>query len=59
MTAGHPDKILHNGKLLTVDAEFSIAEAIAISEGRITAVGSNTEILDLSGPETTLSLIHI
>ena len=52
VTAGHPDKIFHNGKLLTVDAEFSIAEAIAISEGRITAVGSNAEILSLSGPET-------
>ena len=52
VTAGHPDKILHNGKLLTVDTEFSIAEAIAISEGRITAVGSNAEILSLSGPET-------
>lgn len=47
-----PDKILINAKIVTVDANFSIADAVAIGGGRITAVGSNTEIGKLAGPET-------
>ena len=30
-----PDTIFFNGKILTVDPKFSVAEAIAISDGRI------------------------
>ncbi len=32
------DTILHNGKILTVDSQFSIAEAVAILDSRILAV---------------------
>lgn len=46
------DHILTNGSILTVDADFSIAEAIAIADGRILAVGSNADITALAGPET-------
>ncbi|MEA3463123.1 MAG: amidohydrolase, partial [Bacteroidota bacterium] len=38
------DLILTNGNIYTVDAEFSIAEAIAIKDQRIIAVGSTSEI---------------
>jgi predicted amidohydrolase YtcJ len=38
------DLILSNGKIYTVDADFSMAEAIAIKDHRIIAVGSTREI---------------
>ncbi|MBI2820988.1 MAG: amidohydrolase family protein, partial [Acidobacteria bacterium] len=47
-----PDKILHNGKIVTVDKDFSMAEAVAIKDGRFLAVGSNAEILPLAGART-------
>ncbi|MGI9465735.1 MAG: amidohydrolase [Rubripirellula sp.] len=51
--AQQPDHVYFNGKILTVDAEFSIAEAIAVSDGRISAVGTNAEIRNLAGSEST------
>ena len=47
-----PDMILHNGKIVTVDEAFSIAEAVAIKNGHFIAVGSNSEILSLAGSGT-------
>ncbi len=46
------DLILHNGKIVTVDNSFSIVQAIAVTGQRITAVGSNVDVLKLSGPNT-------
>ncbi len=46
------DTILHNGKVLTVDANFSIAEAVAVRDSQILAVGTNNEVLRLAGPDT-------
>ena len=46
------DIILVNGKIVTVDDRFTIAEAIAIRGQRIVAVGSNAEIGKLKGPQT-------
>ena len=51
-SANPPDTIFYNGKILTVDPLFSVAEAIAISDGRIVAVGSNAEILEVTGSQT-------
>jgi predicted amidohydrolase YtcJ len=48
-----PDTILFNGHVVTVDARFSIAQAIAISGGRFTAVGTDAAIRKLAGPSTT------
>ena len=39
------DTILYNGKVVTVDANFSIAEAVAIKDGRIVDVGTDDDIL--------------
>jgi predicted amidohydrolase YtcJ len=46
------DTILVNGKILTVDAQFSTREAIAIRDGKITAVGSNSDVRKQAGPHT-------
>jgi predicted amidohydrolase YtcJ len=47
-----PDLLLSNGKVITVDERFSIAQAIAIKGDRIVAVGTNSEIVPLAGPKT-------
>ena len=47
-----PDVILSNGKIITVDAKFSIAQAVAIQGERILAVGTNQDINRLAGPAT-------
>ncbi|HPB03012.1 MAG TPA: amidohydrolase family protein, partial [Bacteroidales bacterium] len=39
------DLILHNGVVYTVDSAFTLAEAFAVTDGKIVAVGSNEEIL--------------
>lgn len=41
-----------NGKIVTVDERFSIAQAVAIRGDRIVAVGSNQDIDRLAGPNT-------
>lgn len=46
------DTILVNGKILTVDSQFSTREAIAIRDDRITAVGSNADVRKQAGPKT-------
>ena len=46
------DAVYHNGKVLTVDERFSIAQALAVRDGKIMATGSNSEILNLAGPKT-------
>jgi len=46
------DTILHNGKILTVDEQFSIAEAVAVRNDEFVAVGTNNDILRLAGPNT-------
>lgn len=53
------DKIFINGNILTVDVKNSVAEAVAVKDGKILAVGSsktikllkgaNTEVIDLKG----------
>ena len=51
-TAGPADTILTNGKIITVDETFSIAQAVAVRGSRIVAVGTNQEINRLAGPNT-------
>jgi predicted amidohydrolase YtcJ len=47
-----PDLVLSNGKIITVDERFTIAQAVAIKGDRIVAVGTNQEIARLAGPNT-------
>jgi predicted amidohydrolase YtcJ len=46
------DLILHNGKILTVDKNFAIAQAVAVTGNKITAVGSDDQVLATAGPKT-------
>ena len=43
------DTVLINGKVLTVDNQFSVREALAIRDGKIAAVGSNNDVRKLAG----------
>ncbi len=46
------DVVLTNGKIITVDERFTIAQAVAVRGERIVAVGTNQEIARLAGPAT-------
>jgi predicted amidohydrolase YtcJ len=39
------DLIVHNAKIYTVDADFSMAEAFAAKDGKFVAVGSENDIM--------------
>lgn len=52
LMAQTPDVVLLNGKVVTVDDRFSIAQAVAIRGERFVAVGTNAEITRLAGPQT-------
>ncbi len=47
-----PDLILSNGKIITVDEHFTIAQAVAIKGDRIMAVGTSQEVARLARPNT-------
>jgi len=55
---GYPQMILYNGKIVTMDdASFeskvgTVAQAMAVRDGKILATGTNTEIQALAGPKT-------
>lgn len=54
----YPDLIVHNAKIITVDDhEYNsnpgtIAQAMAVRDGKILSIGDNQDILALKGPET-------
>ncbi len=48
----YPDLVFHNGKVLTADEKFTIAEAVAVRDGKFLAVGTNERILAMAGPKT-------
>ncbi|MCS7022109.1 MAG: amidohydrolase, partial [Gemmataceae bacterium] len=52
-TADQPaDMIVHHAKIVTVDAHFTLAEALAVRNGVIVAVGRNDEVMPLRGNKT-------
>src|SRR5450432_2433543 len=53
-----PDTILVNGHVVTVDARFSIAQAVAIAGGRFTSVGADAAVRKLAGAKTTTIDLH-
>ena len=52
LAAAAPDRILVNGVVHTMDDARPRAEAVAMTGGRISAVGSSAEVLALKGPQT-------
>ncbi|MFN0100957.1 MAG: amidohydrolase [Bryobacteraceae bacterium] len=68
LVAADADLILHNGKIVTVDARFSVTEAIAIKGGKIIRTGAsdviigaekgtNTKVVNLAGKTVLPGLI--
>ncbi len=65
--AGDADLVLLNGKIITVDARDSLAEAVAVRDGKIAFVGTtnavraqagpNTKVIDLGGKCVTPGLV--
>lgn len=49
-----PTLVLYNGKVITVDAAFSIAEAVAIAGERVMAVGTSAQMRAIAAPSTRL-----
>jgi predicted amidohydrolase YtcJ len=51
-TAGPADTILVNGRFRTMAAGQPIADAVAITGGRFSAIGSKTHVMTYRGPKT-------
>ncbi|MCY4584946.1 MAG: amidohydrolase [Bryobacterales bacterium] len=51
-TAGRADLILYNGKIVTVQDNFEIVQAVAVKGDRIVALGSDSEVRELASSET-------
>ena len=47
-----PSHVFHHGKIVTVDPQFHIVEAMAIRDGRILATGTSDDIVKLAGSGT-------
>jgi predicted amidohydrolase YtcJ len=56
--AAPPQLILFHGRVLTVDSHDSIAQALAIRDGKIVAIGSDRDILRLAGAATQRIDLH-
>ena len=46
------DTIYFNGNVITLDSDELVAEAIAVKDGKILAVGNSTDIISMSGEAT-------
>lgn len=46
------DTVYVNGHILTVDKAFSVAQGVAVKDGRFLAVGSSAEVQNYVGPAT-------
>ena len=47
-----PDLILTNGKLLTMDSQSTVVEALAVRDGKILVLGSGAAVKPLAGSQT-------
>ena len=52
------DLVLMNGSIVTADAADTVAQALAVTGGRIVAVGSADRIAALAGPRTRVIDLH-
>ncbi len=51
-SAQPPEQVLYNGKIVTLDSRGTIAEAVALRDGKFSAVGTSEQIRNLAGPQT-------
>jgi predicted amidohydrolase YtcJ len=54
VAAQSPDTAFVNGKIITLDERSTIAEALAVRDGTIVAVGRSADIRGLAGPATRI-----
>jgi len=52
MGGGNADVIYHNGTILTINDNQPTAEAVAVKDGRILQVGTETEVMESAGADT-------
>jgi predicted amidohydrolase YtcJ len=52
------DTLITDGKILTVDATFSVVQALAIKDGRIIARGTSVAMKRYAGPKTKVIDVH-
>src|SRR3954451_1895284 len=52
--ADEADLILHHGKIVTVDREFSVRQALAVKGDRLLRIGTDVEVLKTRGPRTAM-----
>ncbi|MBZ8142694.1 amidohydrolase [Rubrivivax gelatinosus] len=50
--ADHPDAVFHDGRITTLDRGRPEAQALAVRDGRIAAVGDSAELLSSAGAAT-------
>ena len=48
-------RIFTNAKIITVDDQFSVQLAMAFTNGRITAIGANNDVLAAAGPRAEVA----
>lgn len=48
----YADTVLYNGKVITVDKDFTVAQGIAIRDGKILAIGNSADMRKYAGPQT-------
>jgi predicted amidohydrolase YtcJ len=53
-SAQSADTVLFNGKILTVDRDFSVREALAIAHGQVLATGTSAAMKKLAGDKAKL-----
>jgi predicted amidohydrolase YtcJ len=53
-SAQSADTVLFNGKIVTVDKDFSVREALAIANGRVLATGASAAMKKLAGDHAKL-----
>src|SRR5882672_2676893 len=53
-SAQSADTVLFNGKVLTVDNDFSVEQALAIGHGQVLATGTSAAMKKLAGDKATL-----
>lgn len=59
VSAAPADLIVYNGKIFTADADSSIAQAFAVSDGKFVDVGSSDAVLSRNrGPQTKVVDLH-
>ena len=54
LASTYADEIYNNARIYTLEPDLPWAEAIAVKEGMILAVGSNEEISAMAGPDTNM-----